>query len=306
MAFGEGKIWFDGKFVDWKDATCHVLVHALHYGTMAFEGMRCYNTKKGPAVFRLVEHIRRLYDSCKIYRIAPNIEINDFTKAVIETVKINGLKDCYIRPFFFRGYHSLGVNPLNCPVHGVIAVWEWGAYLGEEALENGAKIKFSSWTRPAPNTLPSMAKIAANYMNSQLIKMEAIQDGYDEGIALNVDGHVSECSGENIFMVRDGVIFTPPVDASILPGITRNCVYNIAEDLGITIKSHNIPREALYVADEVFLSGTAAEVTPVSYIDGMKIGEGKRGPITKKIQDRFFAIIKGETEDTHNWLTYVQ
>ena len=305
MPFGEGKIWFDGKFVDWKDAKTHVLVHALHYGTMAFEGLRCYNTKQGPAVFRLHEHVRRLYDSCKIYRIQPEVSLEDFTKALLETIRINELQDCYIRPFFFRGYHSLGVNPLNCPVHGVIAAWEWGAYLGEEAMEKGASVCVSSWTRQAPNTFPTMAKTAANYMNSQLIKMEALADGYDEGIALNVDGLVSECSGENIFMVRDGVIFTPPVDASILPGITRNCVYKIAEDLNIPIKSHNIPREALYVADEIFLSGTAAEITPVSKVDKLSIGSGKRGPITTAIQKRFFDIIKGETEDKHQWLTFV-
>jgi len=304
MAFGEGKIWYDGKFVDWKEAQTHVLSHALHYGSSIFEGCRCYKTNKGAAIFRLKDHIDRLYDSAKIYRMEIPYSKEEFTQAVIDVVKINNLEECYIRPVVFRGYGAMGVNPLTCPICCAIAVWEWGAYLGD-GLEKGVSVRISSWNRAAPNTFPSLAKAGGNYLNSQLIKMEAIQDGFDEGIALDSYGYVSEGSGENLFMVKNGVIYTPPTSSSILAGITRHCVFLLARDLDIRIHQHVIPREALYIADEVFFSGTAAEITPVTKIDNILVGDGKKGDITDKIQKEFFGIINGEIEDRHGWLEYI-
>jgi branched-chain amino acid aminotransferase len=281
------------------------MAHALHYGSSVFEGIRCYNTGKGPAIFRLSDHMRRLYESGKIYRMEIPFEQSELEQAVIDTVKENKLQSCYIRPLAFRGLGAMGVNPKTCPVNVVIAAWSWGKYLGEEAMEAGVSVRVSSWRRAAPDTFPTMAKAGGNYLNSQLIKMEATDDGFDEGIALDHYGFVSEGSGENIFMVRNGVIYTPPSSSSILPGITRHCVVTLARQLGITIRQQVIPREALYVADEVFFSGTAAEITPVSKIDNLVIGEGRRGPVTEKIQSAFFDIVEGRAEDTHGWFTPV-
>lgn len=305
MAFGEGKIWYDGKMVDFADATCHVLSHALHYGSAVFEGIRCYELPQGPAVFRLQDHVKRLFDSAKIYRMELPFSVADMEAAILETVWVNGLKSCYIRPFAFRGLGVMGVNPLACPVNCVVAVWEWGKYLGDEAMEQGVSVRVSSWQRAAPNTFPALAKASGNYLNSQLIKIEATQDGFDEGIALDHYGFVSEGSGENVFLVRNGVIYTPPSSSSILPGITRHCVFILARDLGIRIHQQVIPREALYIADEVFFSGTAAEITPVTRIDNIPIGSGRRGPITERIQSAFFDIVEGRSPDSNGWFTPV-
>jgi branched-chain amino acid aminotransferase len=306
MAFDEsGKIWFNGNFVDWKDANLHVLSHVVHYGTSVFEGIRCYNTKNGPAVFRLQEHIQRLVNSAKIYRMDIPYSVEDLTQAVLDTIRINELKQCYIRPIAFRGYGELGVYPLNCPVETVIAAWPWGKYLGEEAIENGVTLGTSSWRRMAPSTMPNMAKAGSNYMNSQLAKMESIVNGYDEAIMLDYQGMVSEGSGENIFIVLDGIIYTPPISSSLLLGLTRGAVLTLAKEMGLEIREEQIPREMLYIADEVFLTGTAAEVTPVRSIDKIMIGNGIRGPITKKVQEAFFSVVNGETEDTYGWLTFI-
>ena len=306
MAFsGTGKIWMNGKLVEWKDATIHVASHVIHYGSGVFEGARCYATPKGSACFRLDAHMRRLQHSAKIYRMDYPLDLAGWQSAVLDTIRANAMKACYIRPIVYRGYEALGVNPLGCPVDATILLWEWGAYLGQEALEEGVDAKISSWSRMAPNTLPAMAKSSANYANSALIKMEAIADGYAEGIALDVFGNVSEGSGQNIFIVRDGVVYTPPVGSSILAGITRDSVMTLARDLGYTVTETVIPREMLYVADECFFVGTAAEVTPVRSIDKLTIGAGRRGPVTEALQRAFFDVISGEVPDTHGWLTYV-
>lgn len=305
MPFKADKIWMDGKFVDWDKANIHVLSHVVHYGSGVFEGIRCYDSKKSPAVFRLDDHINRLYDSARIFRMLPKYSKKKLKQVIIDTVKKNNLKDCYIRPFIYRGFNSLQVNPLNEPINVMVAAWDWGRYLGPDALKKGISVKISSWNRAAPNTYPMMAKITGNYVNSQLIKIDAIQDGYDEGIALDSYGYVSEGSGENVFIVRNGVIFTPPSSSSILAGITRHCIFVLSRELGITVKKHVLPREALYISDEVFMTGTAAEITPVTMIDNIIISEGKRGELTKKLQDKFFAIINGEAEDRHKWLTFI-
>ena len=306
MTFGQGKIWYDGKLVDWSEATCHILSHVVHYGSSIFEGVRCYKTKSGPAVFRLDDHVKRLYDSAKIYRMEIPFSQEEFSQAILDTIKANDLEECYIRPLVFRGLGTMGVNPLGCPVQCAIAAWSWGKYLGDEAMEDGVSVRVSSWQRPAPNTFPALAKAGGNYLNSQLIKIEAVQDGFDEGIALDHYGFVSEGSGENIFLVRNGVIYTPPSSSSILPGITRHCVFTLARDFGIRIHQHAIPRETLYIADEVFFSGTAAEITPVTKVDNIPIGTGKRGPITERVQSEFFRIVGGEIEDRHGWFTPVE
>jgi branched-chain amino acid aminotransferase len=303
MAFpGTGKIWMNGSLVDWADAHIHIASHVIHYGSGVFEGARCYNTVNGPAVFRLDAHIRRLIDSAKIYRMESPYDQAAKSRAVVDLIKLNGFKQCYIRPLIYRGYDSLGVNPYPCPVDVAIMLWEWGAYFTKEAIEEGLNVKISTWSRMAPNTMPAMAKSVANYANSQLIKMEAINEGYDEGIALDVEGNLSEGSGQNIFVVRDGVIHTPPVGASILSGITRDSVVTIAKDLGFEVREQTLPREMLYVADEVFFVGTAVEVTPIKSVDKLKIGRGRRGPITEAIQQRFFQIVKGEVADPYGWL----
>lgn len=298
-------IWMNGKFVKWDDAKIHVLSHVVHYGSSLFEGQRCYKTPKGPACFRLQEHIDRLWNSCKVYRMEIPYTRQQIFDAILELIAINNLEECYIRPVVFRGYDSLGVNPLTCPVDVAIAAWNWGKYLGPEALEQGVKVCVSSWNRNAPNTTPMMAKAGANYMNGALIKMEALARGCVEGIALDIYGNVSEGSGENIFIVRNGVLVTPPFSASILPGITRRSVIRLAEDMGIKVIEENIPREALYIADEVFFTGSAAEITPIAEIDGIIIGSGRRGPITEKLQIRFFDILEGRAEDKYGWLTFV-
>jgi len=306
MSFpGTGKIWMNGTLIDWKDANVHIATHVIHYGSAVFEGARCYATPRGSACFRLDAHMRRLRHSARIYRMDYNLDLAGWNAAVLDTIRANEMKACYIRPIVYRGYDSLGVNPLTGPVDAAILLWEWGAYLGNEALEEGVDVKVASWSRMAPNTLPAMAKSAANYANSALIKMEALADGYSEGIALDVAGNISEGSGQNIFMVRDGAIFTPPLGSSILGGITRDSVITLARDLGYTVSESVIPREALYIADEVFFVGTAAEVTPVRSIDKLPIGSGKRGPVTQALQHAFFAVINGEMPDTHGWLTYV-
>ncbi|MDP3066359.1 MAG: branched-chain amino acid transaminase [Methanobacteriaceae archaeon] len=307
MAFDEsGKIWFNGKFVDWKEANVHVLSHVVHYGSSVFEGIRCYNTKQGPAIFRLEEHVARLYNSAKIYRMEIPYKQEDFVKAVLETVKVNKLKACYIRPVVFRGYGELGVYPLNCPVESVIAAWPWGKYLGEEAIELGVDVGVSSWRRMAPDTMPNMAKAGSNYMNSQLAKMESIFNGYHEAIMLDYQGMVSEGSGENIFLVKDGELYTPPISSSLLNGITRDSVITLARKMGLKVNQQQIPREMLYLVEELFLTGTAAEVTPIRSVDQIKVGDGLRGKITRKIQERLFKIMEGESEDQYGWLTPVK
>jgi branched-chain amino acid aminotransferase len=296
------KVWMNGQIVDWADAKIHVATHVIHYGSAVFEGARCYKTPHGSAFFRLDAHIRRLYDSARIYRMDYAMDPDAFTQAVVDTVRANGLAACYIRPIFYRGYHTLGVNPLPCPVDAAILVWEWEAYLGPDALERGVDVRVSSWTRSAPNTFPAMAKSVANYANSGLIKMEAVIDGYTEGIALDPIGHISEGSGQNLFLIRDDVLYTPPFSASVLPGITRDSVIALAQDLGLTVKEQDLPREMLYVADEVFFAGTAVEITPIRSVDKVKIGNGGRGPITTRLQRAFFDYISGAVPDRHGWL----
>lgn len=306
MAFsGTGKVWMNGALVDWAKATMHVASHIIHYGSGVFEGARCYNTPKGSACFRLDDHMRRLYDSARIYRMKYHMDQAALTTGVLDTIKANGLPACYIRPLIYRGYHALGVNPLPCPVDALILVWEWGPYLGPDALEAGVDVRVSSWTRSAPNTFPTMAKSVANYANSSLIKMEAIVEGYSEGIALNPDGNLSEGSGQNLFVVRNDVIYTPPLSASVLPGITRDTLMTLATDMGFQVKEQDIPREMLYISDEVFFCGTAAEITPIRSVDKIQIGSGKRGPIAAALQQAFFDYINGAVPDRHGWLTYV-
>lgn len=305
MTFGQGKIWYDGKLVAWEDATLHVLSHVVHYGSSVFEGVRCYDLPAGPGVFRMDDHVKRLFDSAKIYRMDIPFTREEIGAAILETVRANDLTSCYIRPLVFRGLGTMGVNPLECPVNCVVAAWYWGKYLGEEAMEKGVSVRVSSWHRAAPNTFPTLAKAGGNYLNSQLVKIEAANDGFDEGIALDHYGFVSEGSGENVFLVRNGVIYTPPSSSSILPGITRHCVFTLARELGIRIHQQVIPREALYVADEVFFSGTAAEITPVTRIDNIVVGDGLRGPVTEQVQSAFFEIIEGKAEDRHGWFTPV-
>lgn len=300
------KIWHNGEFIAWDDAKVHVLTHALHYGTSAFEGIRCYDTAKGPAVFRLPEHVRRMFDSAKIYRMVDlGFSQAEIAEACKDAVRVNGLTSCYVRPVAFRGYGDVGVRSLGNPVEFYIACWEWGRYLGAEALEQGVDVGVSSWARIAPNTLPAIAKVAANYMNSQLILMEANLHGYAEGIALDTSGYVSEGSGENIFLVRDGTVYTPPLGTSVLPGITRDSVIRIAQDLGYPLREQAIPREWLYIADELFFTGTAAEVTPIRSVDRIEVGSGSRGPITEHIQAEFLALTSGAAEDRYGWLTAV-
>ncbi|MGE0593511.1 MAG: branched-chain amino acid transaminase [Vicinamibacterales bacterium] len=307
MAFpGTGKIWMNGSLVEWADARIHIASHVVHYGSAVFEGARCYDTVRGPACFRLDAHLRRLVDSARIYRMEASYDVPALTTAVHETIRANAFRACYIRPLIYRGYDSLGVNPFPCPVDTAVLVWEWGAYFTKEAIEEGLDVKVSTWARMSPNTLPAMAKSVANYANSQLIKMEATLEGYAEGIALDTEGNLSEGSGQNLFLVRDGVIFTPPMGSSVLWGITRDSVITIARDLGFEVREQVLPREFLYIADEVFFAGTAVEVTPIRSVDKIRIGSGRRGPVTEAIQQRFFSIVRGEAPDTHGWLTPVE
>jgi len=305
MSFGTGKIWMNGSLVDWADAKIHIGSHVVHYGSAVFEGARCYETARGSACFRIDAHLERLFDSCKIYRMEPPLSYNDVHRAVFDTIRANAYKACYIRPIVYRGYHTLGVNPLPCPIDTAVLLWEWGAYLGQDALTNGVDVCVSSWSRAAANTFPTLAKTSANYANSILIKMEAVTEGYAEGIALDTGGYLSEGSGQNLFLVRNDVIYTPPVTASILPGITRDSIITLAKDLGFKVREEMLPRELLYIADEAFFVGTAVEVTPIKTVDKITIGNGRRGPITEAIQQAFFDIVTGRVDDRHGWLQYV-
>ncbi len=295
------KIWMNGELVASADAKVHVLSHALHYGSGVFEGIRAYATDRGPAVFRLMDHLRRLERSSEVYFMRLPYSIEELRQATHEVIAANGLETCYVRPLAFRGHGEMGINPLNCPVEVVIAVWPWGAYLGEEALEHGVRVMTSSWRRIGPNTLPATAKASGQYLNSQLAKMEAMHSGYDEAILLNEQGYLADGSGENVFMVQDGVLTTPPVTASCLPGITRDTVIRIARGMGYDVREIDVVRSDLYHADEVFFTGTAAEITPIRSIDEHEIGAG---PITKRIQTEFFAITTGRSELSPEYLDY--
>jgi len=297
-------IWMNGKLIKWEDAKIHILSHVIHYGSGWFEGIRCYNTKKGSAIFRLDAHIRRLYDSAKIYRSDITYKKADLEKAIKETIRANKLKACYIRPLVYRGYGEVGVNPTGCPVDVAIAVWEWGAYLGDAALENGIDVCVASWHRSAPNTFATMAKSSGNYLNSQLIKLEAIAGGYVEGIALDYAGNVSEGSGENIFLVRDETVFTPTLASALLPGVTRSAIITLAKKLGYPVVEMQIPREMLYTSEELFFTGTAAEITPIRSVDKIVVGEGKPGPVTKELQKAFFDVVHNGN-DKYHWLTFI-
>jgi branched-chain amino acid aminotransferase len=299
------KIWHNGRLISWDDAKIHVLSHVVSYGSSVFEGVRCYDTERGPAIFRAGDHARRLLDSGKIYRMEIPYSIEQLNSAMIDLIRANRLRACYVRPIALRGYGDMGVLPKNNPVEVYMACFPWGQYLGHEALAEGVDVCVSSWTRIAPNTLPALSKAGANYMNSQLIRMEAATNGYAEGIALDAAGYVSEGSGENIFVVRDGKILTPPLGASVLPGITRDTIIKIARQLAIEVTETLVPREMLYIADEVFFSGTAAEVTPIRSVDRVQVGNGRRGPFTKQIQERFFDVINGRVADEFQWLTPV-
>ncbi len=298
------KIWHNGKLIDWNDATLHVMSHVVNYGSSVFEGIRCYNQPRGPAIFRAPEHMQRLLDSSKIYRMQVEYTRDELVRAMVELVGVNNTFPCYIRPLVLRGYGEAGVNPFNSPIEVYIVNYPWGKYLGHGS-DDAVDVCVSSWTRIAPNTLPAMSKSGANYMNSQLIKMEAILNGYVEGIALDANGYVSEGSGENLFVVRQGNLYTAPLASSVLPGITRDSVIRIAKDLRITVVEQPIPREMLYISDEVFFSGTAAEITAIRSVDKIKVGAGAMGPVTKAIQKEFFGIINGTEPDRYHWMTPV-
>ncbi len=297
-------IWMNGEYIGWDDAKIHVLSHVVHYGSSWFEGVRAYETTRGTAVFRLQEHMARLTQSLKIYRSEMDYTPEQLSDVALELIRRNNLKSCYIRPVAFRGYGELGVYPMNCPMEVVIAAWPWGRYLGPEAVEEGVDVCVSSWNRIAPNTMPTLSKAGGNYMNAQLIKIEARSNGFTEGIGLSVQGYVSEGSGENIFLVQDGVLYTTPLGASILAGITRSSIIEIAGDLNIQVVTDQIPRAMLYTADEIFFTGTAVEVTPVRSVDHVVIGDGKPGPVTRRIQNRFFSIVESG-DDPYGWLTFV-
>jgi branched-chain amino acid aminotransferase len=297
-------IWFNGELVPYEDANVHVLSHVLHYGSSVFEGIRCYETDRGSAIFRLDQHMRRLVDSAKIYRMEIPYSQEELESATIKTIENSGLEECYIRPLVFRGMGPMGVNPLQNKVETVIAVWEWGTYLGDEALEEGVDVEVANWNRMAPNTHPAMAKAGGNYLNASLVKMNAVKNGNVEGIMLSTGGYLAEGSGENLFVVHDGKLYTAPTGLSILPGITRDAVITLARERGYEIIEKRLPREVLYIADELFFTGTAAEVTPIRSVDNYTIGNGSRGPVTKELQDAFFEIVH-EGKDPHDWLTFV-
>jgi branched-chain amino acid aminotransferase len=299
-------IWRDGEMIPWAEAQVHVLSLAVQFGSSVFEGIRCYTTPSGPAIFRLHDHLRRLGDSCRIYRMDPGFTAEELAAACTELVAKNGLEACYLRPMVMRGYGSAGMNPVNTPVHTYICAFPWGTYLGEGALEAGVDACVSSWQRPEPNTFPALAKGAGHYNNAQLIKMEAVLNGFSEGIALGPNGLVSEGSGQNLFLVRDGVVITPTVDGTMLSGITRDSILKIARDLGLPTREQPVPREMLYTADELFFSGTAAEVTPIRSVDRVQIGMGRMGPVTRRLQQRFMQTVHGEVEDTRGWLAPVR
>ena len=299
------KIWRDGELVNWADATIHVMSHVVHYGSSVFEGIRCYETPAGGAIFRLRDHMRRLHDSCTIYRMPMRWSVDELMQAAVDTVAGNELRACYLRPVAVRTGQQMGFYPIGVPVETFIIAYRWGSYLGQEALVNGVDVAVSSWRRAAPDTFPTLAKAGGNYLSSQLSKAQAKLDGYAEGIMLDAFGFVSEGSGENLFLVRDNVLFTSPVAAGILNGITRDSVMRIARDLGYEVREQNIPREMLYVADELFFTGTAAELTPIRSVDRIEIGSGKPGPVTLEVQKRYMAIVKGGVPDEYRWLTPV-
>jgi branched-chain amino acid aminotransferase len=298
-------IWHNGEFIPWEAATIHVMSHVVHYGSSVFEGIRCYSTPDGPAIFRLPEHLRRMRDSARVYRMDYSYDDAALTTACKQLVARNHLPECYIRPIVFRGYGTAGVSSAGCPVETYLICWPWGAYLGEGALERGVDVCVSSWQRPAPNTFPALAKAGGNYLSSQLIKLEALANGYDEGIALAPSGLVSEGSGQNLFLVRDDVLYTPGLEGTLLQGITRDSVLVLAREMGIEVREASVPRELLYLADELFFTGTAAEITPVRSVDRIQVGAGKAGPITLALQERLLAIAQGRAPDTHGWLTRV-
>ena len=298
-------IWMNGKLVPWDDAQVHVLSHVLHYGSSVFEGIRAYQTPSGAAIFRLGDHIERLSYSAKIYRMKMNYTAAEIERACIETVASNRLEECYIRPLVYRGYAHVGVNPIGTPIEIAIAAYPWGKYLGDDALTKGVAVKIGTWARMAPNTLPAMAKAGGNYLNSQLLKLEAVEDGYSEAIALDTNGYVSEGSGENLFLVHKGELITPPMHNSILAGITRASVMKLAQELALPVREMVIPREMLYIVDEAFFTGTAVEITPVTSVDRIPVGTGEVGAVTKALQRAFFAIVKGEVPDRFGWLTKV-
>jgi branched-chain amino acid aminotransferase len=299
------RIWMNGQLVPWDEAKVHVLVHGLHYGSSVFEGLRAYETPRGPAIFRLNEHVERMFYSCQIFRMPIPFSRSQITNAIVETVRANGHKTCYIRPVVFRGYGGLPIEGRDNPVEVSIATWEWGAYLGEEALTQGVEVMISSWRRMAPGALPAMAKIGGQYVNNQLAVMEAHDGGFAEAIMLDANGYLSEGTGENLFLVRDGMVYTPPLSASVLPGITRDSILTLAGDLGYPVREEFMSREMLFLADEVFMTGTAAEVTPIRAVDRIPVGGGGRGPVTEALQKAFFAIVRGETKDQRGWLTLV-
>lgn len=299
-------IWKDGRLIPWESATLHVMSHVVHYGSSVFEGIRCYSTDRGPAIFRLRDHMRRLRDSARICRMELGHSVAELEEATLDLIRRNQLDACYIRPIALRGLGAAGVNPAASPVEVYLICWPWGTYLGDGALEAGVDVGISSWNRPAPNTLPVMAKIGGGYVNSQLIKMEALANGYTEGIALSPDGLVCEGSGQNLFLVRDGTLITPAQDGSLLPGITRHSIMTLAADLGIPVREALVPREMLYTADELFFTGTAAEVTPVRSVDRITVGEGRMGPVTRSLQERLLDIARGRAADPDGWLTFVQ
>ena len=299
------KIWFNGKLVPWDEANIHVLSHVVHYGSRGFEGIRCYKTERGPAVFRLQDHVRRLYDSAKIYRMVPDFTPEQLAEACKEVVRKNELTSCYIRPMVLRGYGAPGINPFGSPIETFIPAWPWGAYLGEDALKNGVDVCVSSWLRAHPNTYPQRAKAGGHYLSAQLMKMEALENGYVDAIALAPTGLVSEGSGMNLFLVRNGVIISPFLDGTSLEGITRDSIILMANDLGYEVREQDIPRESLYTADELFFTGTAAEVTPVRSVDRITIGSGTAGPVSLALQEHFWETVKGENDDPHGFLTYL-
>lgn len=299
-------IWRDGEYIKWEDAHVHVLSHSMQFGSAIFEGIRCYSTPNGPAVFRLREHLKRLLNSCKLYRMDVKYSLDELVTESVALLAKNGVPSAYLRPMVLNGYGASGMVPTESPVEVYLSCWPWGTYLGNDALEHGVDACVSSWTRVAPNTIPSVAKIAGNYLSGQLIKMEALANGFGEGIALSTGGMVSEGSGQNVFLVHGGVLYTPPVDGTLLSGITRDTVMKLARDAGIVVIEKPMPRDLLYIADEIFFSGTASEVTPVRSVDRLPVGDGKVGPITRRIQQEYLGICKGELPDRHGWLTMVK
>ncbi len=299
-------IWHDGEYVKWADAKVHVLSHSMQFGSAVFEGIRCYSTPNGPAVFRLRDHLQRLLNSCKIYRMDVKYSLDDLVRESVALIAKNEMTSCYFRPMIIRGYGASGMVPFESPVEVYLPCWPWGAYLGDEALEKGVDACISTWNRVAPNTIPAAAKIAGNYLSGQLIKMEALTNGFQEGIALSPGGMISEGSGQNLFLVHGGVLYTPPIDGTLLTGITRDTVIKLARDAGIPVVEKPLPRDILYIADEVFLSGTASEITPVRSVDRLNVGDGTVGPVTRQLQKEYLAICKGEMPDRHGWLTPVK